>query len=41
MIEDITMNTIAFVGQVLNPLSKGVPLVSIPIMNAQSSTKRN
>lgn len=33
MIEDITMDTIVFVGQVMNPLSQGSPVVTIPTAN--------
>lgn len=40
MIEDITMNTIVFVGQVTNPLSQGMPIVSIPVVNIPAQTKR-
>lgn len=40
MIEDITMNTILFVGQVTNPHSQGIPIVSIPIDNSPTQTKR-
>lgn len=40
MIQDITMDTIIFVGQVTNPLSHGAPVVSIPIVNTPSQTKR-
>lgn len=39
MIEDITMDTIVFVGQVINPLSQGVPVVSIPIVNTPTPIK--
>lgn len=41
MIEDITMDTIVFVGQVMNPLSQGVPVVSIPIVNTPTPIKCN
>jgi len=41
MIEDITMDTIVFVGQVINPLSQGVPVVSIPIVNTPTPIKCN
>ncbi|XP_060838145.1 uncharacterized protein LOC132920091 [Rhopalosiphum padi] len=38
MIEDITMDTIIFVGQVMNPLSQGLSVVSIPIVNTPTQT---
>jgi hypothetical protein len=38
MIEDITMDTIVFVGQVVNPLSQGLSVVSIPIVNTPTQT---
>lgn len=43
MIEDIKMDTIVFVGQVTNPLSQGLPIVSIPMVttNTSPSIKRN
>lgn len=40
MIEDITMDTIVFVGQVTNPVSQGSPIVSIPAANSPT-IKRN
>lgn len=40
MIEDITMDTIVFVGQVTNPVSQGSPIVSIPVANPPT-VKRN
>lgn len=40
MIEDITMDTIVFVGQVTNPVSQGSPIVSIPVANSPT-VKRN
>ncbi|CAI6364777.1 unnamed protein product [Macrosiphum euphorbiae] len=39
MIEDITMNTIVFVGQVTNPLSQGSPVVSIPPVKSKTPIK--
>ncbi|XP_022170552.1 uncharacterized protein LOC111033912 [Myzus persicae] len=39
MIEDITMDTIVFVGQVMNPLSQGSPVVSIPPVNTPTPIK--
>ncbi|XP_050443090.1 uncharacterized protein LOC126847092 [Adelges cooleyi] len=36
MIEDITTDTIVFVGQVVNPLSKGSPVVTIPVVKPTS-----
>lgn len=39
MIEDITMDTIVFVGQVMNPLSQGSPEVSIPTVNTPTPIK--
>lgn len=39
MIEDITMNTIVFVGQVMNPLLQGSPVVSSPPVNTQTPIK--
>jgi len=39
MIEDITMNTIVFVGQVMNPLSQGSPEVSIPPVKTKTPIK--
>jgi len=41
MIQDITMDTIIFVGKVTNPLSHGAPVVSIPIVDTPSQMKRN
>jgi len=40
MIEDITMDTIVFVGQVMNPLLQGSPVVTIPIVNTPIPIKR-
>lgn len=39
MIEDITMDTIVFVGQVMNPLSQGSPVVTIPMANTPNPIK--
>lgn len=39
MIEDITMDTIVFVGQVMNPLSQGSPVVSIPPVKTKTPMK--
>lgn len=41
MIQDITMDTIIFVGKVTNPLSHGAPVVTIPIVDTPSQMKRN
>lgn len=39
LIEDITSDTIAFVGKVTNPLSQGSPIVSIPLTNILNQTQ--
>ncbi|VVC24384.1 Serpin domain,Serpin, conserved site [Cinara cedri] len=39
LIEDITSDTIAFVGKVTNPLSHGSPIVSIPQTNTPNQTQ--
>lgn len=41
MIQDLKMNTIVFVGQVKNPLSEGLPAVSVPAVNTQDRLNRN
>jgi len=41
MIHDITMDTIVFVGQVINPLLQGSPVVSIPVINTPTQRNRN
>lgn len=41
MIQDITKDTIIFVGQVTNPLLQGPPIVSIPVVNSSTPIKQN
>lgn len=41
MIQDTKTDTIVFVGQVINPLLQGPPIVSIPVVNASTPLNQN